>query len=45
MISNYGGAVTESLISGYSVAVRDLLAAGVLDKAFCEPEKLQKYLQ
>jgi len=45
MISNYGNAVTESLISGYSVAVRDLLAAGVLDKGFCEPEKLQKYLQ
>jgi hypothetical protein len=45
MISNYGNAVTESLISGYSVAVRDLLAAGVLDKVFCEPEKLQKYLQ
>jgi hypothetical protein len=45
MITNYGNAVTESLISGYSVAVRDLLAAGVLDKAFCEPEKLQKYLQ
>ena len=45
MISNYGNAVTESLMSGYSVAVRDLLAAGVLDKAFCEPEKLQKYLQ
>jgi hypothetical protein len=45
MITNYGNAVTESLISGYSVAMRDLLAAGVLDKAFCEPEKLQKYLQ
>jgi hypothetical protein len=45
MISNYGNAVTESLINGYSVAVRDLLGAGVLSKAFCEPEKLQKYLQ
>ena len=45
MISNYGNAVTESLINGYSVAVRDLLAARVLEKAFCEPEKLQKYLQ
>jgi hypothetical protein len=45
MISNYGDAVTTSMISGYSVAVRDLLAAGVIDKVFCEPEKLQKYLQ
>ena len=45
MISNYGTAVTEGLINGYTVAVRDLLAAGALDKAFCEPEKLQKYLQ
>jgi hypothetical protein len=45
MISNYGNAVTESLINGYSVAVRDLLAAGIVDKAFCEPEKLKKYLQ
>jgi hypothetical protein len=45
MISNYGDAVTTSMISGYSVAVRDLLQAGVIDKAFCEPEKLQKYLQ
>ena len=45
MISNYGNAVTESLINGYGVAVRDLLAAGVLEKAFCEPQKLQKYLQ
>ena len=44
MIVNYGDAVTSSLINGYSVAVRDLLAAGVIDKAFCEPEKLQKYL-
>ena len=44
MISNYGDAVTSSLINGYSVAVRDLLAAGVIDKAFCEPENLQKYL-
>ena len=44
MISNYGNAVTESLINGYSGAVRDLLAAGVIDKGFCEPEKLQKYL-
>ena len=45
MISNYGDAVTMSMISGYSVAVRDLLTAGVIDKVFCEPEKLQKYLQ
>ena len=45
MISNYGTAVTEGLINGYTVAVRDLLAAGTLDKAFCETEKLQKYLQ
>jgi hypothetical protein len=44
MISNYGTAVAESLINGYSVAVRDLLAAGVIDKAFCKPEKLQTYL-
>ena len=44
MISNYGDAVTASLINGYSGAVRDLLTAGVIDKAFCEPEKLQKYL-
>ena len=45
MISNYGDAVTSSLINGYSGAVRDLRSAGVLDKAFCEPENLQKYLQ
>ena len=45
MISNFGDAVTMSLINGYSGAVRDLLQAGVLDKAFCEPEKLQKFLQ
>ena len=45
MISNYGDAVTTSMISGYSAAVRDLLAAGVIDKVFCEPEKLQKFLQ
>ena len=44
MISNYGNAVTESLINGYSGAVRDLLATGIIDKGFCEPEKLQKYL-
>jgi hypothetical protein len=44
MISNYGDAVTTSMISGYSVAVRDLLRAGVLDKTFCEPEKLQRFL-
>jgi hypothetical protein len=44
MISNYGDAVTMSMISGYSVAVRDLLQAGVLDKTFCAPEKLQRFL-
>jgi hypothetical protein len=44
MISNYGDAVTTSLINGYTGAVRDLLQAGVIDKAFCEPEKLQKFL-
>ena len=42
MISNYGDAVTMSLINGYGGAVRDLLQAGV---AFCEPEKFQKFLQ
>jgi hypothetical protein len=45
MIVNYGDAVTTSLINGYSGAVRDLLEAGVVEKTFCEPEKLQKYLQ
>ena len=45
MISNYGDAVATSMISGYSVAVRDLLTAGLIDKGFCEPAKLQQYLQ
>ncbi len=44
MISYYGNAATEGLINGYTAAVRDLLAAGVIDKTFCEPENLQKYL-
>jgi hypothetical protein len=44
MISYYGDAATEGLMSGYSAAVRDLMAAGVIDKAFCEPGNLQKYL-
>jgi hypothetical protein len=44
MISFYGDAATEGLMSGYSGAVRDLVAAGVIDKAFCQPENLQKYL-
>ena len=44
MVSYYGSAATEGLISGYTAAVHDLLAAGVIDKAFCQPENLQKYL-
>ena len=44
MISYYGSAATEGLINGYTVALHDLLAAGVIDKTFCEPENLQKYL-
>jgi hypothetical protein len=44
MISYYGDAATEGLISGYSGAVRDLVSAGVIDKTFCQPENLQKYL-
>ena len=44
MVSNYGSAATEGLINGYTAAVHDLLAAGVIDKAFCQPENLQKYL-
>jgi hypothetical protein len=44
MISYSGSAATEGLIKGYTAAVRDLVAAGVIDKAFCQPENLQKYL-
>jgi hypothetical protein len=44
MISYYGDAATEGLLSGYSGAVRDLVSAGVIDKTFCQPENLQKYL-
>src|SRR5262249_7529719 len=44
MVSYYGSAATEGLINGYIAAVHDLLAAGVVDKAFCQPENLQKYL-
>jgi hypothetical protein len=44
MISYYGDAATEGLMSGYSGAVRDLVSAGVIDKSFCQPENLQKYL-
>ena len=44
MISFYGSAATEGLINGYTAAVHDLLAAGVIDKAFCQPENLQKFL-
>jgi hypothetical protein len=44
MISYYGSAATEGLINGYTTAVHDLVAAGVIDKAFCQPENLQKYL-
>ncbi len=44
IISYYGSAATEGLINGYIGAVHDLLAAGVIDKAFCQPENLQKYL-
>jgi hypothetical protein len=45
MISYYGSAATEGLINGYTAAVHDLLAAGAIDKSFCEPENLQKYLR
>jgi hypothetical protein len=44
MISYYGSAATEGLINGYTTAVHDLVAAGVIDKTFCQPENLQKYL-
>jgi len=44
IISYYGSAATEGLINGYTTAVHDLVAAGVIDKAFCQPENLQKYL-
>jgi hypothetical protein len=44
MISYYGSAATEGLINGYIAAVHDLLAVGVIDKTFCQPENLQKYL-
>jgi hypothetical protein len=44
MISYYGSAATEGLINGYTTAVHDLVAAGVVDKAFCQTESLQKYL-
>ena len=44
MMSFYGSAATEGLINGYTAAVHDLLAAGVIDKAFCQPENLQKFL-
>jgi len=44
MIAYSGNAATQGLIDGYTAAIRDLLAAGVIDKAFCEPENLQKYL-
>jgi hypothetical protein len=45
MISYYGGAAIEGLINGYTGAVHDLLATGVIDKSFCKPENLQQYLQ
>ena len=44
VISYYGSAATEGLINGYTTAVHDLVATGVIDKAFCQPENLQKYL-
>jgi hypothetical protein len=44
MISYFGNAATQGLIDGYTAAIRDLLATGVIDKAFCQPENLQKYL-
>jgi hypothetical protein len=44
MIAYYGSAATEGLINGYTTAVHDLVAAGVIDKAFCQTENLQKYL-
>jgi hypothetical protein len=44
MIASYGDAATEGVISGYSGAVRDLVSAGVIDKTFCQPANLQKYL-